>query len=437
MNRKILIYGLGVSGWSALKLALREKACISLVSRGRVEDWWSDTIPSSVQAFSEEDISGWQKALREAEKVILSPGIPRTRPLVQEALAQNKEVLGEIDFAWDFLNLETVIALTGTNGKSTTAVMLRDVLQQAGHTVFLGGNIGTPLCDYVLQGNYCQFIVLELSSFQLETLRFFKPHLAILLNIEKHHGERYANPYDYFKAKSRLTVNMEANSYLIHLDTLEMTKLFEHQNIQTIKVSSSSAVIEKEFSSFPSVKPKILGEHNLLNFIFVLKAVKVLGIDLKAFEHVFLNFCGLPHRFEQIKSPLGKLVINDSKSTNFKSTQTALQSLKDYRGNITLILGGKKRGRNDYPPPEFIDMANAFCCELILYGESGSLLQSSFPSRKVLYWENLLEAIAFLKKGPIREVILFSPAFPSFDQFKNYRVRGETFQKAVQENEFK
>ncbi len=428
MNKRILLYGLGLSSKAALNLALREKVQVYLVSHGRVDDWRPKNI-SKEWAFSEEDVSSWEKALCNTDTVILSPGIPSSRPLVKKALEKNIDVIGEIDFACRFLKTETVIAVTGTNGKTTTATMLRDMLKAADKHVFLGGNIGNPLSNYVLNKKYCEFIVLELSSFQLETICFLKPHLAIFLNIYNHHGERYKTQQDYLKAKSRLTTNMMLGDYLIHLDTPELSGLYQKKDFHTIKVPLNPSGVKKALSPFDLAKIKILGEHNLINFVFVLQAARTLGIDLKFFGQLLENFQGIEHRFERIESHLGKFVINDSKSTNFSATETALSSLKSYRRKITLILGGQKRGKNDFPSQKFIEEVKKSCCEILVYGEVRFILATSLSSTNMTSFQTLQEALMHLKKGPIREVILFSPAFPSFDQFESYKARGEAFKR--------
>ena len=425
VGKRVLLYGLGLSGRSALKLLNREGASVFAVSRGPLESWPVNLVH---RVYREEE-GRWEDILPSMDFIVLSPGIPRCTPLVVRALQEGKTVMGEVELAYGFMAHETLIAVTGTNGKTTTASMLKTLLEGAGKSVFLGGNIGTPFCEYILAGEKKEFIVLELSSFQLESLIHFRPHLGLFLNATDHHGERYERGEDYLKAKSQLALNMTSHDTLLYPDEPRIDSLFQKGVFKRIKISPSLDEAKKILSPFNLSKRKIPGEHNLINFLFVLKVAELLCLPPSSFKQLFHGFTGFEHRFETVDSPLAKLVINDSKSTNFASTLSALYSLKTYWGDIFLILGGQRRGRNDSPSHEFTALANRCCHRIIVQGESAPLLEDSLGREKTHRCQTLKEAVDYLKNHAHGRVVLFSPAFPSFDQFENYRDRGNTFKK--------
>ena len=422
-GKNILFFGLGVSGTSALTWATRQEAQVFAVDQ-RPEANCPEILPPG-QFYTEEE-GRWEDILPSLDMLILSPGVPHDNPLVSKAQALGLEVMDEVELAYRFLSTENIIAVTGTSGKTTTATMIRDILVSARRSVFLGGNIGTPLCDYLSRNHHCEFIVLELSSFQLESMAHFRPHIGLFLNASHHHGERYKNEEDYLKAKARLASNMGPGDTLIYPNDPKIMALFEEVNCKKIILDPSSPL------PFPREKVKIKGRHNLVNLTFALKVAQSLKLPPQAFEQLLGSFSGPPHRFEDVgPSPLAERVINDSKSTSFMATEAALRSLEDFWGNITLILGGAKRGNNDTPPPSFKNLLRHSCREIILQGASAPLLSQALEGLETHRCRDLIQALDYLRRGPKRHLILFSPAYPSFDQFDHYQDRGENFKKGV------
>lgn len=423
-DKNILILGLGLSGKSALRWAIRCGAHTFAVDRHPPRD--DDPSPDH---FYLEQEGLWRKILPSLNVVVLSPGIPQDHPLILEAKNFPLEIMSEVELAYRFLGKEKIIAVTGTSGKSTTATMVRELLTIANRSVFFGGNIGVPLCDYLLEKPPREFVVLELSSFQLESIHHFTPHIGLFLNASFHHGERYQCEKDYIKAKARLGLNMGPDDTLIYPNDPKIMALFENHCCKKILLDPSAP------PPFPREKVSIPGRHNLINFSFVLEVARALDIPSGDFLQLLKDFSGVPHRFEDLgPCPLAERAINDSKSTSFMACEAALHSLEESWGDITLILGGALRGRNDSPLPSFVSLLHRSCGEIILQGNSANLLAHSLKGLPIHLCRDLTEALNHLAKGQKRRLVLFSPAYPSYDQFDHYIARGEAFKKRMTES---
>lgn len=417
---RALVFGLGVSGKSALKLLNQ----LSLVQIGVVEKNTPDlsSFSSEIQSYKEEDLLKSDEIGR-YEVMILAPGIPRSHSLVKLALSKNLKVISEIQLGNAFLAEEKVIALTGTNGKTTTAMMVEHLLKENGITCFLGGNIGTPLCDYalsVLKGGECvQSIVLELSSFQLESTEELKLSCAAILNLSFSHGERYKNMQEYWQAKKNLFVLGQRNKAKLFADK-SVSSYLESNEINNLTV----------INSFSPVALSLPGDHNQLNAHFARELVKsVFTVDTEKLA----TFKGPPHRIERVN---GKFFIayNDSKSTNFDSLMRAVWALKDEK-NLVLLMGGKLRGEGDDISP-YLGKIVPHVRHFILFGEASESLGRELRGHLDLSYSiySHLEAALWdyiahdFQEG---DTLLFSPGFPSFDEFKNYEHRGNIFKQII------
>ena len=206
---------------------------------------------------------------------------------------------------------------------------------------------------------------------------------------------------DYLSAKSRITLNMTAEDCLVYLDDPQITPFCRGGTFRTVGIDPKS--VPGELSHFNTDGMQVLGHHNLLNFTFVLRVAEILELDPSHFQRLLYDYEGLEHRLEKVPSPIAPLVINDAKSTNFFATASALRSLRDYRGRIALILGGKTRGKGDVPTQEFIDLVGDSCHEVILQGESRDILKQALQGRRIHECRNLEEAVVYLKNsGPHR-----------------------------------
>lgn len=293
-----------------------------------------------------------------------------------------------------------------------------------------GGNIGTPFCEYILAGKKQELIILELSSFQLEGIKTFAPHMALLLNISLNHGERYAGLEDYAQAKFRITLNMGEDDVLVFArdggaveDWAGKCKMHV-QGVELADIKTMRQWLEQTFSL---EKFKLIGDHNIINLAFCWHVGLHFGLETKKVQHFIDNFNGVEHRLEFVPSDLPFAVYNDAKSTNWNATLAALQSF-DLKRPLRLVVGGKKRGREDEISPILGDLKGVE--KLYLIGETGDdhagELEGQLDFEAAGTLEKVLES---LKSDNFQGDLLFSPGFPSFDQFKNYGERGRHFKR--------
>ena len=316
--------------------------------------------------------------------------------------------------------------------------MLTDILRLAGRRVFVGGNYGTPLSEFILAGQKAEEIVLEVSSFQLETIETFRPQVALLLNVTPDHLERYRDFDQYFETKLRLFENQLPEDAALWPEELSLPQGFSFRSqLYTFGFSEGASAFLKEGSffirlhgqeekySFAGFKP--LGLHNRLNFVAAALAARIAGVGPEAIERALRSFVGFPHRLEFIACFGGVYFVNDSKATNVDATLKALEGLA---GPIVLILGGKHKGVSYRPLAPLIRKKVRL---LILMGESRFLMAEelrSLTETKVV--ENLEETVTVaISEAMAGDTVLLSPAAASFDQFENYQERGDVFRELV------
>jgi UDP-N-acetylmuramoylalanine--D-glutamate ligase len=404
-NKKVTIFGMGVSGLSALKLLHREGADITVVNNGEVNTWnHLDEILKYTDKCISQDMA--KEAFESCELIILSPGIPKNHNLLKDSKAP---IWSEIELGFRYADAP-IIAITGTNGKTTTVTLLGEILKSMGYSTFVGGNIGVPLCDY----KSADFIVLEVSSFQMEAIEKFKPHLAVILNVTQNHGERYDHFSDYLSAKLNIAKNLDKKDFMYTSDVP-----FEGAGI---KIDLENIKMDWDLSKF-----KIPGTHNIKNLYVIYEILKKLNLDLKEAEKALPNLSGVPFRMELIEGNHHQ-VFNDAKSTNWDATLTAINSIKNK--NTYLILGGQKRGHGDSILPHLEEIKKNVS-RVFLIGETTDDLAAEINDNNfALKCYELKDALIEAKKES-KGALIFSPAFPSFDQFKNYVDRGESFSKLV------
>jgi UDP-N-acetylmuramoylalanine--D-glutamate ligase len=319
-----------------------------------------------------------------------------------------------------------ILAITGSNGKTTTTTMLGLALEAAGKKIFVGGNIGTPLCDYAINPIDLDYMVLELSSFQLESMDKFHVHVGCVLNLVSNHGERYTKFEDYVRAKYHIADRMQASDHLvIDASAPLLTELESKGDFQLHLMDLSVKNIKEALSKiYDLTRFRLVGDHNLMNLYALHCMLLPLGDFTSAIQSVIESFPGVPHRVEWVRDA----IYNDAKSTNWEATLTALRAVKS-RGLVDLIVGGKVRGSGEELTPEQINELASSVKKLWLIGESASLVAKQLSGRVELEEVGTLAgAVSAIKRSNF-DVVLFSPAFPSFDQFKNYVERGVAFKK--------
>ncbi|MCC6048125.1 MAG: UDP-N-acetylmuramoyl-L-alanine--D-glutamate ligase [Thermodesulfobacterium sp.] len=445
-GKKVVVVGFGKSGQSAVRLLLVKGANV-VVSESKPKE---ELPPSMVSSFEVQGVvfetgAHREETLRKADLVVVSPGVPQEVYL--PALRAGVPVISELELAWSYLSEDEkkrTVAITGTNGKTTTTAMVSDLFKFAGEKVFTGGNYGIPLSDYVLSNVKVDRIVLELSSFQLERIETFAPKVGVLLNITPDHLERYRDLKEYAYYKYRLFENQTPEDFAILAKALPYFEDFkgmvkgetlffgEKEEKGLSAYLKNGYAILKPFGEeevYSLHKFKLLGVHNRLNLLSALLVGKVFGVSKEVGQRLIDNFIGFPHRIEFVGTFGGVHFINDSKATNVDAT---LQALRGLPSPIILILGGRHKG-GSYAP--LIPLIKEKVRVLILMGEARWIIADELANLVETYVvEDLPSALAVaFKTAKPGDTVLLSPACSSFDQFRDYAERGEVFRQLVLE----
>lgn len=441
-NCKIAVIGLGVSGISSLKLLKFLGNYVIAVNSG-AKNSWSNL--ETITCFSDEQVPQAEFTHDQfdyslIDYAIISPGISLNQSFVNRLKKNQVIIFGEIELAYQVIKNDKskIISVTGTNGKTSTVTMVNELLRSSGYDTFIGGNIGVPLADYALErlktSHIVDFIVLELSSFQLETILDFKSDTACILNLSAHHGERYKHFSDYINAKNQIFNHIfETKNKIIRTNDYNLIKNSTNlpcDQIDEKKLSNLDTVNLNDFS--------LVGYHNRINLSFALSLINSLNIKLPNIQKSICSMKGVAHRLEHVELKNSSLkAFNDAKSTNWDATLTAISSINsDFPGQTKkLILGGKLRGENDSITAHF-KLIKESIDYIFLYGESADLIGTELLKLGFdnFYKANKLEDI--FEESSVYDfngVLIFSPAFPSFDQFNNYAQRGELFRKLIKE----
>ncbi len=444
-DKKVVVLGMGRSGIAVAKLlyTLGAKVCLS-DSKGESE--LKEELKQLRNKKIEIETGGHTEAiLKNTDLIVLSPGIPKDISLLKIASQKNIPIFGEVEIAYQLLKVP-IIAITGTNGKTTTTTLIGEILKNSKYKVTVAGNIGTPLSNFVKSIKIKNsLIVAEISSFQLETIDTFKPWISIILNLTPDHLDRYANFEDYIKAKKRIFENQQEKDFLIlNADDPLVTKMAKESKCQVIFFSQRKELKKGVFvkgneiisvlDNVPSFRCplssiKIPGQHNLENVLASITVGLLCGVDFKVLIGTISEFSGVEHRLELFGEINGVKFINDSKATNVSSTLRALESFND---SIILIAGGRDKG-SPYSPLR--NLVQEKVKALVLLGEAGSKIKDGLGIyTKVYMVKNLKEAVqtsvSLSKKG---DIVLLSPACSSYDMFKNYEERGREFKKLVKQ----
>ncbi|MBI5237175.1 MAG: UDP-N-acetylmuramoyl-L-alanine--D-glutamate ligase [Deltaproteobacteria bacterium] len=379
-----------------------------------------------------------------AEIVIVSPGVPYDMPLLAEARNSGADVISDIELAYRFIDAP-VLAVAGTNGKTTTTTLLGKVLEDAGKTVFVGGNIGTPAIEYVEADMRSDVCVLEVSSFHLETTKTFNPHIGILLNITEDHLDRYRDFGHYAETKFRLFENQGSGDYAVvnfndpviagravygggvtvpfTVDGILKEGLFlRGDNIIYVPSKGRSEEV------YPTSGFKLKGLHNIENIMSVIAAARLSGVSRDAILKTLRGFEGLSHRMEPVREKDGVAYIDDSKGTNIGALIMALRGLK---GPVVLIAGGRDKG-GDYSV--LSGLVRDKVKLMVLIGEARFKIKDALGGLTESIIADTLEEAVRLSARRARpgDTVLLCPACSSFDMFKSYKDRGDRFKALVE-----
>ena len=382
--------------------------------------------------------------LKDITLIIISPGVPQSIDIVKEAKKRNIKVIGEIEFAYNLIPDRNYISVTGTDGKTTTVNLIYSIINSYKKARLLG-NVGNTFSKEVESIEKDEDIVLELSSFQLETVDNFHSHISVILNIAEDHLDRYKDIEDYFNAKKNITKNQNSNDFLILNYDNFYTNRYYNELIKTKDIAFNVLTFSTKYREanlyynnedeclyynaekiFSIAKRKLLGMHNIENILASVLACIEDNIPIEYIDKAVNNFQSIEHRLEFVKEIDGVRYINDSKATSMSAVMSALKS---FDKDIILIMGGINKGIDFKPLKSIIEDRVK---KLILTGEASEDLNKMIDVSNKIIIKDFTEAFDYAKKIAVKgDTVLLSPGCASFDSFKNYEERGKYFKSLV------
>jgi UDP-N-acetylmuramoylalanine--D-glutamate ligase len=445
-NKAISIIGAAKSGLAAAK---------SLVEIG-ADVFISDIQPrEKLQAALDEaglngkvkfEAGGHTERVLQAEFIVLSPGVRTDIPILLEAEKKGIPVYSEIEIAYR-LSKGMRLVVTGSNGKTTTTSLLAELCRSQFPKVFLGGNIGIPMMKFATQTSDDSVQVLEVSSFQLETISDFTPDIGVITNFFENHLDRYPSYKAYMDAKKRIALNMNEKQWLIlHADQPAMHELSRQVKCKTawfgwqVQNRLPAVTIKNEryvyldenavaHDLFAIDSPRLIGRHNQENIMCASLAAILAGVAYENIEPVVRSFSGVEHRLEWVRELNGITFINDSKGTNCAASITALRACNQ---PVILIAGGRDKGTDLV---EWVEAVRTLCRGVVLYGEAKKRFRSALEGlAEIKIAPGFEDAVRIAYKwGTAGDTVLLSPACSSYDLFANFEVRGQKFKELVQQ----
>ncbi len=452
-GKKVLIVGFGKSGVAAAKYLSRQGAKVTVTDQKQKSEL-SEAVNACADLKLEYDLGKHNsKSFLNAELIVVSPGVPLNLKPLEEAREKGIPMIGEFELATSLLK-EPLIAVTGTNGKTTTTMLIEEMFKADRKPAFVGGNIGKPLLDYVLEAPKVDAVVAEVSSFQLDLAQKFTPAVAVFTNLEEDHLDRYPDFAAYVASKKRLLKACDRNSYVVlnyddpqiaafaqenHGKLMWFTKRDPMTVGGTFAENFSGAYLkaaEKQIVSkimgreevYDLTNFKLLGEHNRENLMAAICAARQMGVSQKAIQAVIQSFPGVSHRLEFVRKKDGVYFFNDSKATNVMSVK---KSLASFQTRPVIWIGGGKDKNMDFAP--LGDYVRKRCKILILLGEAKEKINRVLGDYAETYLVGTFEEAVLLayQKSRSGDVILLSPGCSSYDMFRNFEERGDYFKKLV------
>jgi UDP-N-acetylmuramoylalanine--D-glutamate ligase len=438
-NKQVLVVGLARTGMECARFLVNQGAKVS------VSDLRSETdLENEIHALKGLPIryllAGEERCWLEGmDLVVPSPGVPAANPLLQEANRRGIEILSEIELAYRFSRFP-IVAITGTNGKSTTTTLVGEILKANGMKVFIGGNIGAPLIGFA-SGDW-EWGVVEISSFQLEWIKEFRPRVAVLLNLSEDHLDRYPDFAAYCRAKERIFENQTATDVaILNRDDslvwglaqrmLARIVSFGFSEVDQGVFAKSEGIVCRDVSTeerFPLRHVKIQGVHNVENMMAAIAVAKAIGMPVQIIQQTLERFPGLEHRLEFVREKNGVRYYNDSKGTNVGAV---VKSLASFSAPVILLAGGVDKG-GDYGVLR--DGIRKGVKRLLLFGAAKEIIAKALGTLTETVLVDDMEAAvcdAHQHAQP-GDVVLLSPACSSFDMFRNYAERGRVFKSLVE-----
>ncbi len=440
-GKKVLVVGLARTGIATAKFLKAKGSLVTTTEMQPKEEMKAATQELNGMGISMEWGGHQIETFLNQDVIVVSPGVDLNIKPMQRAIEQGVRVISEIELAYPFIDVP-IIAVTGTNGKTTTALLIGEMLKEEGKRVGVGGNVGEPLVLFTDAKDRWEVLVVEISSFQLEAIEDFRPRISILLNITEDHLDRYACYEDYIEAKVRIFANQNSGDLAI-LNQDDPIVMQHREKVRAKKVlfSLREKLDEGAFSNGQSIFLRLEGKveeyslsqtplkgiHNVENMMAALTAARMFGCSKKAIQDVLNRFKGLEHRLELVREIEGVRFYNDSKGTNVGSVVKSLQSFSE---PVILIAGGKDKNGDLSPLKELV---RERVKHLILLGEAKERMARELGGQTdTVAAQNMEEAVLLAhQKSQGGDVVLLSPACSSFDMFKDYKERGKVFKEAV------
>ena len=440
-DKKVLVIGAARSGIAAARIAKNLGATVILSDAKENLDVQIDGVEVRLGKQTSE-------LLRGVDLIIVSPAVPLKIPLLREASAQGIKIISEVELAYD-LSQSPICAVTGTNGKTTTVTLLGLLLKTAFDKVGVGGNIGVPLSEVALEVGAGGCIAAEISSYQMEATKNFKPHISAVLNVTPDHLKRHGSMEVYRLMKEKIFAQQTAEDFLVLNYDDELTRdMIDRATCKVVYFSRQHELAEGAFIKNNRLVIKfngthelctvdelgIKGGHNVENALAASMVAFLAGATAEKISDVLKTFQGVEHRIEFVRELGGVKFYNDSKATN---TDSAIKALETFAGHIVLIAGGDDKGTD---LTEFLRLVNERVDNLILIGDAAArfkscALASGYPAEKILEagysMQRAIELVKEISRPP--QIVLLSPACASFDMYSDFEERGRDFKRIVAE----
>jgi UDP-N-acetylmuramoylalanine--D-glutamate ligase len=434
-NKNILIVGLGVTGVATARFLINRGASVTVSDQKKEQETGPEEPLIREPGIRMELGPHRIETFERADLIVVSPGVSHTILPIRRAKEQGIPVIGEIELASRFIT-EPIVAVTGTNGKTTTTTLLGKMLEDSGFKVFVGGNIGKPLIAYADREEKAEIVVVEVSSFQLDTIDTFRANVAVLLNITEDHMDRYPDLDAYTKSKARIFNNQQYNDTAVlngsdpvvrslSRDILSR-KVFFRSKEEGVAISDENIISQENMSQLLA-DFKLPGKHNMENAAAASLAALTAGGTFEGVRTALRKFKGLPHRLEYIDTLNGVDFFDDSKATNVDSVAKALET---FERPVVLIMGGRNKGSKFHV---LRDLIGRHTKELIVIGEAKEDIKAELGDIKPVETATSMEDAVFKAYNAAKpgDIVLLSPACASFDMYNSYAQRGEDFCKAV------
>lgn len=445
-GKKVLVIGAARSGVAAARFLAERGAVVALNDRKELEEWSIEALElgESGVGLLPGDVPGW--LLDQVEVAVVSPGVPSNLIPIKYVERAGADVIGEVELAYRFLK-GRIIGITGSNGKTTTTTLVGNLLRDAGMTVQVGGNIGKPLISLVETSSDAGWTVVELSSFQLETIKEFRPAIALVLNVTPNHMDRYETFKDYAGAKHRIFMNQTENDFaVLNADDEIVSSWATTLRAQVVNFSvrsqlaqgfflRDSELICRDESGQSEVilrtnEIKLRGTHNVENVLAAVAVGKAAGATFESMRGTVRNFNPVEHRLEFVEEIDHVRFYNDSKATSVDATLKALEAFADDSGRVVLIIGGRGK-KAPYSPLR--PLVESKVRMLVLIGEDGDTIEKELGgSAQVKRVADMSAAVkAAYDSAHEGDVVLLAPACASFDMFDSFEHRGRVFKAEV------